>query len=625
MFRRSIGSRFTAIYIIIGLIPILIVGTILGLRAFNSEQEQAINLQGELADRVGIEIQNLIGGLEREIQLLIELQDIHESSPEEQVQALSGLRFFNSNFDELSVIDNTGQEVAQSSRFRTGTDELPLRAEEDLYHIPASSGNTWFSPIRLDQNTGEPLMTIAIPFTNPRTRNFAGVLVASARIRNLGDILGAIPLDANDDVYVLDSNGRVIAHRDLGIVLSGPEFEVTGDAENRTGLQGADVIVVSHEVRLGNQEFTVVVENAVGDIQENAINTVLIIAGIVLLVALIAVVIGIRSIRQVVRPIQELVNVAQAIESGDLDQKAVLAREDELGILSNSFNSMTDRLRENIEGLEARVQERTSDLETITDNLRDANLNLEAAKREADDANRLKSEFLATMSHELRTPLNAIMGYTQIILQGMTGDINDLQRDQLDRVFVNSTNLLELINQILDLAKIEAGRMEVIRKPFGIEKMVADVEFQMKNLVDEKNLDFITDIAPNVPEEIVSDAGHIKQIMVNLVSNAIKFTTEGSITLNIDLDAARENWVIHVKDTGAGIPSHMIDSIFEEFRQVDGSSKRKEGGTGLGLSIVQRLVNLMNGTVRLESQVQKGSTFIVTLPLETEETPAEEV
>ncbi|MFQ3648333.1 MAG: PAS domain S-box protein [Anaerolineae bacterium] len=243
-----------------------------------------------------------------------------------------------------------------------------------------------------------------------------------------------------------------------------------------------------------------------------------------------------------------------------------------------------------------------------------ANYNLALARKEAEDATRLKSEFLATMSHELRTPLNAIIGYTEIQLAGMAGDLTDEQRDYQTRVLANADHLLGLINDVLDISKIEAGRLELVRKPFHVQTWMNEVVAQTQALALEKNVAYEAELDPRLPERIVGDAARIKQVVLNLLSNAFKFTDAGYVHLSVRWHGP-DAWQIIVEDTGIGIAPHMLETIFEEFRQVDSSSARRQGGTGLGLAIVRKLCLMMGGNVRVRSTLGRGSTFIVTLPL----------
>lgn len=250
--------------------------------------------------------------------------------------------------------------------------------------------------------------------------------------------------------------------------------------------------------------------------------------------------------------------------------------------------------------------------------LLDTNRALALARKQAEDATQLKSQFLATMSHELRTPLNAIIGYTEIQLAGMAGDLTQEQREYQQRVLTNADHLLQLINDILDIAKIEAGRMEIINKPFEVQLWMDEVVRQTEGLAEEKHLVFETGIDERMPKVLIGDSARIKQIAINLLSNAFKFTEQGYVRLQIQRHG-QDAWKLIVSDTGMGIPSHLQETIFEEFRQVDSSSSRRQGGTGLGLSIVRKLALMMGGNVRVTSKLGEGSTFTVILPLVSED------
>lgn len=243
------------------------------------------------------------------------------------------------------------------------------------------------------------------------------------------------------------------------------------------------------------------------------------------------------------------------------------------------------------------------------------NRELALSRRQAEVASKLKSQFLATMSHELRTPLNAVIGYSQLQLAGMAGEMTPEQTEFQERILVNAQHLLQLINEVLDISKIEAGRMELAEKPFDLRECVDEVVLQNAVLAENKGLAFALNFDDRLPEIIVGDRGRIKQVLINLVSNAIKFTDQGSVTIDVVL-YNKESWRVTVTDTGVGIASHLQETIFDEFRQAEHGIER--GGTGLGLAIVRKLVLMMGGNIRLTSEIGYGSIFIVTLPLITE-------
>lgn len=274
-------------------------------------------------------------------------------------------------------------------------------------------------------------------------------------------------------------------------------------------------------------------------------------------------------------------------------------------------------------GISTDVTERFTAAEQIrkqNETLVEMNHSLALARKQAEDATRLKSHFLATMSHELRTPLNAIIGYTEIQLAGMTGELNTEQLSYQERVLANADHLLELINDVLDIAKIEAGRLDLVEKPFNLRNWLDDIVAQMEGLAKDKQLDFSAKLDDEMPEYIQADPARLRQIAINLLSNAIKFTNEGFVKIEI-LKSDHNVWKLVVEDSGTGIASHLQETVFEEFRQADSSSRRKAGGTGLGLSIVRKLALMMGGNIRLKSQLGEGSQFTVTLSLISMDNP----
>ncbi len=259
-------------------------------------------------------------------------------------------------------------------------------------------------------------------------------------------------------------------------------------------------------------------------------------------------------------------------------------------------------------------------LTPVVDNLRlieqlEENLEqLEFANAIATENARLKSEFLATMSHELRTPLNAIEGFTSVSLSNMGGvEYNDRTQHYVERVNANSKRLLALINDFLDLSRIESGRLQLAHAAFAPRALAQQWEEQLSVLAQNKGIAIEVHVDPTLPDTLYGDEEQLSRVMSNLLGNAIKFTDEGSVTLNLRYQGT--HWEVQVRDTGIGIPPHASEFIFEEFRQIDSSSKRKYGGTGLGLAIVQKLVRAMQGTITLQSDLGEGSTFTVTLPV----------
>lgn len=250
----------------------------------------------------------------------------------------------------------------------------------------------------------------------------------------------------------------------------------------------------------------------------------------------------------------------------------------------------------------------------LVQNLEKTVSDLQIASALAQESSRLKSEFLATMSHELRTPLNAMQGFTGIILAKMAGvDYNEKVRQFLVKIDANNRRLLQLVNDFLDLSRIESGRMELAQMRYSPHDMIDKWQAAVSVMAERKGLHFEIEVDPSLPDMLVGDEETISKVVLNLLSNAVKFTEQGGVRLTVR--RMGNTWSFSVTDTGIGIPPHAREFIFEEFRQVDQTSRRKFGGTGLGLSIVQKLTRLMGGTVGVQSEVGRGSVFTVTLPM----------
>ncbi|NJL95155.1 MAG: HAMP domain-containing histidine kinase [Anaerolineae bacterium] len=252
----------------------------------------------------------------------------------------------------------------------------------------------------------------------------------------------------------------------------------------------------------------------------------------------------------------------------------------------------------------------------LFDPLRQLNRDLQAANAELARANELKDQFLANMSHELRTPLNAIIGYTELLVDGHYGAISEKQHSRMEKVLRNSRHLLSLINNVLDLSKIEAGQMRKVLEPVDVPGLASGVVDTLLPLATGKGLALTLECEPLT---LQADPGQLRQVLINLVGNAIKFTENGQVQI-----IARQvdgHISIAVQDTGIGIPPEHHAAIFEAFRQVDNSSTRAYAGTGLGLAICKRLIEMHHGQIVLESTPGQGSTFTIRLPLEQ---PADE-
>ncbi len=319
---------------------------------------------------------------------------------------------------------------------------------------------------------------------------------------------------------------------------------------------------------------------------------------------------------RITSPLRQLVAATRAVAGGDLEQQIEVRTGDELETLARAFTGMVEglrRSRDTIEeyqrGLERKVEERTIALEEQTANA------LELARR-AEEASRAKSQFLANMSHEIRTPMNGVIGMLELLGRS---DLNGRQARLAETAYASAESLLQIINDILDFSRIEAGRMALHQTDFDLASLLEDVSAMLAGRAQAKGIELI----PARCDDLVScrlhgDAHRIRQILVNLVSNAIKFTDHGEVVMRVVAEATSENrtrYRFEVRDTGIGVPLEAQPRLFQSFVQVDESTTRQFGGTGLGLAICKRLVDLMEGDIGLESEPGRGSTFWFTLDL----------
>lgn len=271
-------------------------------------------------------------------------------------------------------------------------------------------------------------------------------------------------------------------------------------------------------------------------------------------------------------------------------------------ILKHQVNERTRELKTINEEMEQRIIQRTEELAVATE--------------KAQSADRLKSAFLASMSHELRTPLNSIIGFTGMVLQGLAGPLNEEQTKQLAMVRNSAHHLLNLINDVLDISKIEAGQLVLMSDNFNLKESIENTMKIVSPLAAKKNVRLYSETSDNI-SEFHGDKRRIEQIMINLLGNAIKFTDTGDIRLRCHSDD--NAIVLSVEDTGIGIKQDNMDLIFETFRQIDTGIARVQEGSGLGLNITKKLVEKMGGSIRVKSEWGKGSTFTVILPKRKEE------
>ncbi|AXF63486.1 MULTISPECIES: two-component sensor histidine kinase BarA [unclassified Leclercia] len=323
----------------------------------------------------------------------------------------------------------------------------------------------------------------------------------------------------------------------------------------------------------------------------------------------IALIFGWRLMRDVTSPIRNMVNTVDRIRRGQLDSRVEGFMLGELDMLKNGINSMAMSLAAYHEEMQHNVDQATSDLRETLEQMEIQNVELDLAKKRAQEAARIKSEFLANMSHELRTPLNGVIGFTRLTLKT---ELNPTQRDHLHTIERSANNLLAIINDVLDFSKLEAGKLILESIPFPLRNTLDEVVTLLAHSSHDKGLELTLNIKNDVPDNVIGDPLRLQQVITNLVGNAIKFTESGNIDVLVEKRSISNTKVqieVQIRDTGIGIPERDQSRLFQAFRQADASISRRHGGTGLGLVITQKLVNEMGGDISFHSQPNRGSTF----------------
>jgi signal transduction histidine kinase len=593
LLKPSLRRTLLARSFVIGIVPIVIIGTLaigvsqrLLLDRFNDEAEVVANATASgIADRI-----TLTSRASAVLSALPAIRDLTTAGDARGLRELLIPLKSRLGLDLAFISDRDGVIIAGAQDFAPG-DKLPAelvvraQARAELSYViyteprglmiraitPISSGSPASPPGFVE--VGSLLDDSFLKTLRASSDSEIAVLVeGKAVVSSLADLdTSGLPRLSETDLLVAPYRSEV--------VIAGQRY-----AAIFTLLQ-------SHSAH--PQQLVVFLPLAPLEDAQRQIAAAVIVGGIVL--GALSILLSYRTARSMTMPLARLATAARRIEEGDLSTPVQGGSRYEIGQLEHSFGSMAGAL-----------WTRDNRNETLVAELRGANVKLE-------EANRLKNEFIANVSHELRTPMNAILGYTDFLLEGLNGPLTESQYADLDRVRTAARNLLGIINGLIDLAKIEAGQMDVQPAHFDVSTMTAKVIELVEDQAGSKQLTLRAELESDLPQAW-ADPHQIQQVLLNLTGNAIKFTAKGEIVIS----AAVANDVIEVvvTDTGEGIPTEAQAFIFDEFRQADGSSRRRHGGTGLGLALARRFVWMNGGKIWVESTAGRGSKFHFTVPLQ---------
>jgi signal transduction histidine kinase len=618
LFRRRRRGRLVRHYFIISLM--LIAGGLISSAVveiyfrYRESQEHIARLEREAAAVAALKIERFIQDISTAIKSSTKSREVMESrvSPEYRFE-LKRLLFLAPAITEAVVLDASGVKQAQVSRAGAVSHSTSSDFSASPGFQRALQGKPDYGPIYFVQNS-EPYMTIAFPIEQ-FAGTVVGVIQAEVNLKHVWDVVSNIKAGEAGYAYVVSRSGDLIAHRDISLVLRRQNlghltqikgaFEVASGAPRprvtmASNLEGKKVI--SSNVFIPSLQWLVFIERPAEEAYTPLYASMLRTSALLLVGFSMAVLASLFVGRRVVRPLEALRRGVERIGKGELNHRLDLKTGDEIEILAEEFNEMAAHVRDAYTGLERKVAERTHALKVANEKL--------------EEASQLKSQFLANVNHELRTPVSAIIGYARLVLRGTQGQISQLQRDNLQDLLHNAERLLSQIDSLLEFSKIEAGKMEVHVQPVKLDEVIKGAISTVEPTMNGDSVRIIREIASDLPA-LNTDREKLRQILLNLLDNAVKFTDRGEIKVM----ASQQNGALKltVSDTGIGIEKEELKQIFEEFHRGHSSSIKKYRGTGLGLAIVKQFANLLGGEVGVESEVGKGSVFIITLPFDYRE------
>ena len=577
---------------------------------YQESMDQLAFQQREAATVAALKIQTFIHDIETAMKAATKYQNTggQEIMADYEFE-LKKLFYLAPAITEASIIGIDGIALAHISRSRAVSADAKENVSVSPAFQSALQGQPYFGPVYFVRES-EPYITVALPIERYAGR-VVGVLQTEVNLKYVWEVVSAIKQGRAGYAYAVTRAGDLIAHPDMSMVLQHRNVahlnQVKAAFQPALGLTQAKAVVAdnlsgdrvfSSYALIPTLDWAVIVEQPVGEAYEPLYGSMLRTSSLVLVGLVVALLASLFVARRVLGPLELLRKGTERIGGGDLDFRLNIKTGDEIEVLADEFNKMTEHLSEAYTSLERKVAERTQELTAANDKLA--------------EASKLKSRFLANVNHELRTPLSSIIGYARLLRRETEGQISSLQRENLEDLLRNAERLLGLIDSLLDFATIESGKMEIKVEPVSINALVQEAAAIVEPMLSANSVRIVQDIPPDIAP-VHTDREKLRQILLNLLGNAVKFTDRGEIRVS----AYQQNgdFRLAVADTGIGIDRADMNRIFEEFDRGRLTSNRKYRGTGLGLAIAKRLVDVLGGSIAVESEVGKGSTFIVTLPV----------
>jgi signal transduction histidine kinase/ActR/RegA family two-component response regulator len=609
------------VVVIVGLVSAVLIagGAMEAYFSYQDTKAALVRVQGDQAETAAVRIEDFIRGIVTAIAWTARSAYLQAGeAPRQRYLDYLWLLRQTPAITEAMHLDTTGRETLLVSRLARHVVGSGADRSQDPRFLAARAGAFYFGPVYFRRES-EPYMTIAVPLKGPD----AGVAIAEVNLKFFWGLISQMQIGRAGHAYVVDSGGILIAHPNISLVLqkttmgalSQVRAALAAEPPRGGGSSGAQIgtdlggrKVLTAHAAIAPVGWHVFVEQPVGEAFA-PLYAAFRRTGILLLVGL-ALSMGASVVlaRRLLRPIQALQHGAARIRAGSLDERITLQTGDELEVLAEEFNRTAAELQESYASLERKVQERTADLSEALRALREKTQQVELASRH-------KSIFLANMSHEFRTPMHAIIGCSEILLDASL-PITEQEREQFLRdILAGGRHLLALINDVLDLSRIEAGRLDLKIEQTAARAVLDAVHGTMRPLAAKKCIQLDLECVDGLGL-VPMDAMRMRQTLVNLVGNALKFTPEGGrVWVRAFPSQPDDGLRIEVEDTGPGIPPEEQERIFEEFEQaaVIQASGRPEGA-GLGLTLARRFVEMHGGRLWVESEVGRGSRFILTLP-----------